>query len=144
MEVVGTKEAFAAMLQQRGIYKSLNVDTSTVANWKKYLREGKSISLDKMEEMLLKAGSKIKQEKVWIIDNISYEGLQNNMANFYEELEEMKVGDSIEVNFSSEANMDESLVMSSVFRHAHKIGALLSRSNTGRPIVIYNFINKHI
>jgi hypothetical protein len=65
MQIEGTRQAFEAMLQERGIYKRLGVDTSTVANWKTYLRQGKSISLDKMEEMLIKAGAIMLQEKIW-------------------------------------------------------------------------------
>lgn len=65
MEVKGTKEAFVQMLSERGVYKKLGVDRSTVANWKTYLKEGRSISLDKMEEMLLKYGASVVQEKVW-------------------------------------------------------------------------------
>ncbi|MNK30193.1 hypothetical protein D3C87_486080 [compost metagenome] len=65
MEVKGTKEAFVQMLSERGVYKKLGVDRSTVANWKTYLKQGRSISLDKMEEMLLKYGASVVQEKVW-------------------------------------------------------------------------------
>jgi transposase len=65
MEIKGTKEAFVQMLSERGVYKKLGVDRSTVANWKTYLKEGRSISLDKMEEMLLKYGASVVQEKVW-------------------------------------------------------------------------------
>lgn len=67
MEIVGTREAFKRLLEVPALYKYLDVDTSTVANWKRYLRDGKLISTDKMEEMLLKYGAKIKQEKVWEI-----------------------------------------------------------------------------
>ena len=55
------------MIQERGIYKNLGVDTSTVANWKIYLKQGKSISLDKMEEMLVKGGATVVAEKIWEI-----------------------------------------------------------------------------
>lgn len=65
MEVKGTREAFFAMIQERGVYKKLGVDRSTVSGWKSYLKEGKSISLDKMEEMLVKSGAIVIQEKVW-------------------------------------------------------------------------------
>lgn len=65
MKVIGTREAFAKMLEERGVYKQLDVSRSTVANWKAYLEKGESISLDKMEEMLLKYGATIAQEKVW-------------------------------------------------------------------------------
>lgn len=65
MDVTGTREAFTALINERGIYKRLGVSVSTVSTWKIYLREGKSISLDKMEEMLVKGGATIVQEKVW-------------------------------------------------------------------------------
>jgi hypothetical protein len=68
MRVEGTRVAFETLISERGIYKRLGVERSTVATWKIYLREGKSISLDKMEEMLIKAGATVAQEKVWVID----------------------------------------------------------------------------
>ncbi len=70
MVVTGTREAFAALINRRGIYKKLGVSISTVAGWKIYLSEGKSISLDKMEEMLLRAGGTVVQEKVWEVNSI--------------------------------------------------------------------------
>jgi hypothetical protein len=69
MQIEGTKQAFEALIQERGVYKKLEVDRRTVAGWKIYLREGKSISLDKMEEMLIKAGAAVVQEKVWMLDD---------------------------------------------------------------------------
>jgi predicted RNase H-like HicB family nuclease len=63
-EIVGTKEAFQSLISQRGIYKKLGVDRSTVANWKTYLTEDK-ISNEKMEEMLNKAGWKVVSQSVW-------------------------------------------------------------------------------
>ncbi len=72
MEVAGTRNAFLQLLSQRGIYKLLEVSRSTVSNWKRALagQDDKYMpSLDKMEEMLLKAGAKVVQEKVWKIDN---------------------------------------------------------------------------
>ena len=71
MEIKGTREAFEALISERGIYKKLGVDRSTVAGWKIYLKDGKSISLDKMEEMLLKAGAVVVQEKVWEIGELT-------------------------------------------------------------------------
>ncbi len=65
MKIEGTRQAFEKMISQRGVYKKLGVERSTVANWKTYLREGKSISLDKMEEMLLKYGAIAEREKIW-------------------------------------------------------------------------------
>lgn len=67
MDVTGTKQAFAALINQRGIYKQLGVDRTTVANWKIYLKAGKHISIDKMEEILIKAGAEVVHEKVWKI-----------------------------------------------------------------------------
>lgn len=67
MQVEGTRAAFEAMISKRGIFHKLGVSKSTVAGWKIYLREGKSISLDKMEEMLIKGGATVTQEKVWEI-----------------------------------------------------------------------------
>lgn len=65
MQVIGTKQAFEAMISQRGVYKILGVSIPTVANWKRYLASGKCISLDKMEEMLQKYGAKVLKDKVW-------------------------------------------------------------------------------
>jgi hypothetical protein len=67
MQVEGTRAAFQMMISERGIYKRLDVERSTVATWKIYLREGKSISLDKMEEMLIRSGATVALEKVWEI-----------------------------------------------------------------------------
>lgn len=66
MEITGTKQAFLAMLSERGIYKKLKVDRSTVAGWK-----SRGCTVDKMEEMLLKAGSTVVSEKVWVLHKIS-------------------------------------------------------------------------
>lgn len=71
MVVTGTRAAFEALISERGIYKRLGVSISTVSTWKIYLREGKSISLDKMEEMLLKAAAVVVQEKVWEVNLLS-------------------------------------------------------------------------
>ncbi|MBD0353538.1 MAG: hypothetical protein ICV65_20530 [Flavisolibacter sp.] len=65
MKVAGTRKAFATMIDNRGVYKKLGVSRSTVATWKIYLKEGKSLSLDKMEEMLDKYGATVVKEKVW-------------------------------------------------------------------------------
>lgn len=63
-KITGTKEAFTEMIYRRGIYKYLDVDRSTVANWKTLLVEG-GITIDKMEEMLLKYGATVISEKKW-------------------------------------------------------------------------------
>ena len=58
--ITGTRESFAQLISKRGIYKNLGVGRATISQWKK---EG--CSLDKMEEILLKAGAKVVSEKVW-------------------------------------------------------------------------------
>lgn len=63
-EVIGTREAFFLMLQEPAVNKKLGVSKQTVTNWKSYVHEGK-VSLDKMEEMLLKYGAEVVQEKIW-------------------------------------------------------------------------------
>lgn len=68
MEFVGTKAAFEKMLEVPAVNKVLGVDSSTVANWKRYVKEGRLISTDKMEEMLQRYGAKVKQEKIWTIN----------------------------------------------------------------------------
>lgn len=68
MKVTGTKQAFAQMLEQRGVYKKLGVSIPTVSNWKRALAgmdEKNMPTLDKMEEMLSKYGAAVVSEKVW-------------------------------------------------------------------------------
>jgi len=67
MEVKGTREAFSLIIEEKNVYLKLGVTRATVSTYKQYLREGKSISLDKMEEMLTKYGATVAQEKVWKI-----------------------------------------------------------------------------
>lgn len=64
-EIVGTKNAFQTMISERGVYKKLNVDKSTVANWKRYLERDKLLSVDKMEQMLEKAGWQVVSQQAW-------------------------------------------------------------------------------
>lgn len=70
MIVHGTKEAFFEMITERGVYKKLGVDKSTVSTWKLALRgsiDRQAPSLDKMEEMLSKYGAVVVSEKIWQI-----------------------------------------------------------------------------
>ena len=64
MEVTGTKRAFLQMIKERGVYKKLGVSMPTVSNWK---RNPNRVTLDKMEEMLLKYGATVIQEKIWLV-----------------------------------------------------------------------------
>jgi len=67
MQIEGTRQAFNLLIQERGIYKRLGVDRSTVATWKIYLNDGKKISLDKMNEILIRGGAEMKQDALWEI-----------------------------------------------------------------------------
>ena len=67
MTITTTRAAFIELLNQRGIYKKLVVARSRVSHWKKYLKDGtgESITIDRMEQLLLVAGATVVQEKVW-------------------------------------------------------------------------------
>ena len=67
MLVEGTRQAFEALINERGIHKKLGVGRSTVSMWKMYLMINRHITLDKMEEMLIKSGATVAQDKVWDI-----------------------------------------------------------------------------
>lgn len=65
-----TKEAFEKMISNRGVYKTLGVDRSTVSVWKLSIAgkiDRQPPTTDKMQEMLLRYGAKIIQEKVWYL-----------------------------------------------------------------------------
>jgi|GEM_PF-1435082 len=137
MQIEGTRKAFETMLQERGVYKKLGVDTSTVANWKTYLREGKSISLDKMEEMLMRSGAQVKQEKVWDIALTENQVVLNHEADFFAELAKVESGDYIEADFTKGISVKR--IFSAVFNHAEKIGCLLSSTSKDKSKVTYHF-----
>lgn len=68
MTIESTPQAFSTLIRERGIYKKLGVDRSTVSNWRRALAgydHRNMPSLDKMEEMLMKYGAKVINEKVW-------------------------------------------------------------------------------
>lgn len=69
-KIIGTKEAFTKMIYEKNVYQKLRVDKSTISNWKGALKgNGRYIpTIDKMEEMLLKYGAKVKSEKVWLVE----------------------------------------------------------------------------
>jgi hypothetical protein len=67
-KVLGTKEAFKKLIETKGINNNLGVTRFTVSNWKRALegRDDKNMpTLNKMEEMLIKAGASVVKEKVW-------------------------------------------------------------------------------
>lgn len=72
MTIESTPQAFLALIKERGIYKKLGVDRSTVSNWKRALsgQDSRNMpSLDKMEEMLKKCGARVVSEKIWQINS---------------------------------------------------------------------------
>ena len=70
--------AFEQLLEVKAVHQYLGVSAPTVSNWKRYLSEGKTVSLDKMEEMLLKFGARVKQEKVWEMSRIDGQMVSHN------------------------------------------------------------------
>lgn len=67
--VFGRREAFQQILKERGVYKKLGVDRSTVAGWKARLKQGELLSEDKMKEMLLRHGGTLVKEEIWELPN---------------------------------------------------------------------------
>ena len=62
-----TREAFKHLISERGFYKKVEgLSESNARQIRKNFQEGK-ITIDKMEEILEKAGFKVKQEKLWEI-----------------------------------------------------------------------------
>lgn len=59
-----TKEAFDNLIIKRGWYTSLGISENTGRSYAKRYREGK-LPIEKVEDILLKAGYKVKQEKLW-------------------------------------------------------------------------------
>jgi DNA-binding transcriptional regulator YiaG len=67
MEVVGTKEAFKALVTQPGFARKYNWNKSLVSQW----ASGERVpTLDKMEEVLLATGAKVVQDKVWEVSAV--------------------------------------------------------------------------
>jgi len=59
-----TKEAFAQLVSERGWHKNLGISDSAAWSVKNHFKSG-VITIDKMEELLEKAGFRVKQEKLW-------------------------------------------------------------------------------
>jgi len=64
-----TKQAFKQMITTPSIWKVLDVPVSRVLYFRNRLKYKKPIETDKMEELLLKAGYKPAQEKLWRFDS---------------------------------------------------------------------------
>jgi hypothetical protein len=68
MEELTTKEAFKKLIDERGFYKRVQgLNESTARSLKKYFNEGK-LTIDKMEDVLEKAGGIVVQEKLWRVE----------------------------------------------------------------------------
>lgn len=59
-----TREAFEQLTKQRGWYKELDIPEGTASALKNHFKTGK-ITIDKMEEILERAGYRVIQEKKW-------------------------------------------------------------------------------
>lgn len=65
MKIKGTKEAFAQLIMQKGFARKSGYNKATVSGWIRRIKDGKVITTDKMEEVLLKCGGKVVVEKTW-------------------------------------------------------------------------------
>lgn len=59
-----TEEAFNQLIHEKAVWNKLQIPEGTVMALRNRFKN-KKISLDKMEEILIKAGWKVKQEKLW-------------------------------------------------------------------------------
>ena len=59
-----TREAFEQLIHKRAWYTDLDITEVTASALKSNFKKGK-VTLDKMEEILNKAGFTVKQEKLW-------------------------------------------------------------------------------
>lgn len=59
-----TKETFKAIISRRGWYQDLDIPVNTAKSLAKRFRDNQ-LSLDKIEEIIQKAGYTVKQEKLW-------------------------------------------------------------------------------
>ncbi|PKP02073.1 MAG: hypothetical protein CVU11_13275 [Bacteroidetes bacterium HGW-Bacteroidetes-6] len=60
-----TIEAFTAMLKTKGIAEKIGVPENTIKSLRFRLKNGVFISIDKMIELLVKAGYSIETEMTW-------------------------------------------------------------------------------
>lgn len=59
-----TKEAFEQLIARRAWHKDLDITDSSAWSIKNNFKKG-LVTIDKMEEVLMKAGFTVKQEKLW-------------------------------------------------------------------------------
>lgn len=59
-----TREAFEQLIARRAWYKDLDITVSSAWSIKNNFKKG-LVTIDKMEEVLMKAGFTVKQDKLW-------------------------------------------------------------------------------
>lgn len=77
MQIEGTREAFKALLSQPGLAKKYNINKAIVSLFKSGKREP---TLDKMEEILMKSGAEVVQEKVWELSGMSVRVIRHTLT----------------------------------------------------------------
>lgn len=60
-----TKQAFKQLVFTKSVWKTLNIPAARILYFRNRVKNKKTVETDKMEELLLKAGYKIVQEKSW-------------------------------------------------------------------------------
>jgi hypothetical protein len=60
-----TQEAFKEMIKSPSVWKSLGISQERIKYFRHRIKYKKPIETDKMEELLIKSGWTIKQEKLW-------------------------------------------------------------------------------
>ena len=139
MLLTGTTKAFEVMLGQKDIEKRLEVDAGIVNKWKARIAVGKRISTDKMEEMLVKGGATVHQEKIWNLVKESDEGKFNAIYNFATEILAVKINGHIYLDLSGLSNHERSLYEGIVKSHADMLMADILTSEKDL-IIKYTFI----
>ncbi len=60
-----TKEAFKEMIFSRSVWKTLGISSARIKYFRNRIKNDLPVETDKMDELLIKAGWKVKQEKMW-------------------------------------------------------------------------------
>lgn len=136
MQIVGTREAFMTLINTRGIYKILGVERSTVAGWKNRTRNGEGITLDKMKEILARAGITYQNELVWHFTSGMIK-VKISMFDIHQQVAKAEIGTEITIDYSEGAS--EILINNALNRTAIRLGCLVYRDDKKRPIVKYDF-----
>jgi hypothetical protein len=62
---MNTKEAFKELIFSRSVWKTLGISSERIKYFRNRIKYDKPVESDKMDELLIKAGWKVKQEKQW-------------------------------------------------------------------------------